>query len=112
MLPDGTRPPIWFALNETRALAFFAGIRASKRTSVQKLKGKSPTSRRAERFTKKTQLIQSRGPHRDFLHLVAEIDEGYEPIESTLRLARMHFEAEYGNPDFEESETETDVVSQ
>ena len=25
-LPDGTRPPIWFALDETRPLAFFAGI--------------------------------------------------------------------------------------
>ena len=26
VLPDGSRPPIWFALNETRPLAFFAGI--------------------------------------------------------------------------------------
>ena len=25
-LPDGTHPPVWFALNETRSLAFFAGI--------------------------------------------------------------------------------------
>ena len=25
-LPDGTRPPMWFAFDETRPLAFFAGI--------------------------------------------------------------------------------------
>ena len=37
-LPDGTRPPIWFALNETRPLAFFAGIWTPKWTSVRKLK--------------------------------------------------------------------------
>ena len=24
--PDGSRPPVWFALDETRPLAFFAGI--------------------------------------------------------------------------------------
>jgi putative SOS response-associated peptidase YedK len=33
-LPDGSRPPIWFALDETRPLAFFAGIW----TSVRKVK--------------------------------------------------------------------------
>ena len=37
-LPDGTRPPIWFALDETRPLAFFAGIWTPKWTSVRKLK--------------------------------------------------------------------------
>ena len=26
VLPDGSRPPVWFALDETRPLAFFAGI--------------------------------------------------------------------------------------
>jgi putative SOS response-associated peptidase YedK len=25
-LPDGSHPPVWFALDETRPLAFFAGI--------------------------------------------------------------------------------------
>ena len=25
-MPDGSRPPVWFALDETRPLAFFAGI--------------------------------------------------------------------------------------
>jgi len=38
LMPDGSRPPIWFALNGTRPLAFFAGIWASKWTSVRKLK--------------------------------------------------------------------------
>ncbi|MEA2788775.1 MAG: hypothetical protein QOG73_1181 [Acetobacteraceae bacterium] len=37
ILPDGTRPPIWFALNETRPLACFAGI-WTRWTSVRKVK--------------------------------------------------------------------------
>ena len=36
-LPDGTKPPAWFAFDETRPLAFFAGIWA-RWTSVRKLK--------------------------------------------------------------------------
>lgn len=36
-MPDGTRPPIWFALDETRPLACFAGI-WTRWTSVRKLK--------------------------------------------------------------------------
>ena len=36
-LPDGTRPPIWFALDELRSLAFFAGI-WTRWTSVRKMK--------------------------------------------------------------------------
>ena len=35
--PDGTRPPAWFAFDETRPLAFLAGIWA-RSTSVRKLK--------------------------------------------------------------------------
>ncbi len=35
--PDGGRPPVWFALNETRPLAFFAGLWTTW-TSVRKLK--------------------------------------------------------------------------
>jgi hypothetical protein len=35
--PDGSRPPVWFAFNENRPLAFFAGIWACW-TSVRKLK--------------------------------------------------------------------------
>lgn len=37
MLPDGSRPPIWFTLDETRPLAFFAGI-WTPWTSVRKVK--------------------------------------------------------------------------
>jgi putative SOS response-associated peptidase YedK len=37
VLPNGTRPPIWFALDETRPLAFFAGI-WTRWTSVRKVK--------------------------------------------------------------------------
>lgn len=36
-LPDGTRLPVWFALDETRPLAFFAGI-WTRWTSVRKVK--------------------------------------------------------------------------
>ncbi|MBW4025750.1 MAG: SOS response-associated peptidase [Proteobacteria bacterium] len=36
-LPDGSRPPIWFALDETRPLACFAGI-WMQWTSVRKVK--------------------------------------------------------------------------
>jgi putative SOS response-associated peptidase YedK len=36
-LPNGSRPPIWFALSEDRPLAFFAGI-WTRWTSVRKVK--------------------------------------------------------------------------
>lgn len=36
-LPNGSKPPVWFALDETRPLAFFAGI-CTRWTSVTKLK--------------------------------------------------------------------------
>jgi putative SOS response-associated peptidase YedK len=36
-LPDGRRPPIWFALDQSRPLAFFAGI-WTRWTSVRKVK--------------------------------------------------------------------------
>ena len=35
--PDGSRPPVWFAFDESRPLAFFAGI-WSRWTSVRKVK--------------------------------------------------------------------------
>lgn len=38
LLPDGRRPPVWFALGEDRPLACFAGIWAPSWTSVRKLK--------------------------------------------------------------------------
>jgi putative SOS response-associated peptidase YedK len=37
VLPDGRRPPVWFALSEERPLAFFAGI-WTRWTSVRKVK--------------------------------------------------------------------------
>ena len=37
-LPDGRKPPIWFALADDRPLAFFAGICVQGWTSVRKVK--------------------------------------------------------------------------
>jgi hypothetical protein len=37
----------------------------------------------------------------DLLHLAARLDEGDDPVVSTLLLARMHFDAEHGNPEEE-----------
>ena len=37
ILADGSRPPVWFALDDTRPLAFFAGI-WTQWTSVRKVK--------------------------------------------------------------------------
>jgi hypothetical protein len=37
----------------------------------------------------------------DLLHLTVRLDEGDDPVESTLRLAKMHFDAEHGNPEEE-----------
>ena len=37
VLPDGSRPPVWFALSEERPLAFFAGI-WTRWTSTRKVK--------------------------------------------------------------------------
>jgi putative SOS response-associated peptidase YedK len=42
-LPNGSKPPIWFALNEERPLAFFAGI-WTPWTSVRKVKEGETTS--------------------------------------------------------------------
>jgi hypothetical protein len=37
----------------------------------------------------------------DLLHLAVRTDQGDEAVESTLRLAQMHFDAEHGNPEEE-----------
>jgi putative SOS response-associated peptidase YedK len=37
LLPDGSRPPVWFAFDESRPLAFFAGV-WTRWTSVRKVK--------------------------------------------------------------------------
>ena len=55
-MPDGSRPPVWLAFDESRPLAFFAGLGA-RWTSVRKVKegettnhlfGFPPTEPRAE----------------------------------------------------------------
>ncbi len=38
VLPNGSRPPVWFALSDERPLAFFAGIWAPQWKSVRKVK--------------------------------------------------------------------------
>jgi len=43
VLPDGSRPPVWFAFDETRPLAFFAGI-WTRWTSVRKVKDGETTN--------------------------------------------------------------------
>ena len=40
----------------------------------------------------------------DLLHLAVRLDEGEDVVESALRLARMHFDAEHGNPEEEGAE--------
>ena len=47
-LPDGSRPTVWFAFDESRPLAFFAGIWATW-TSVRKVK-EGPVTRRPLRL--------------------------------------------------------------
>jgi putative SOS response-associated peptidase YedK len=37
VMPDGSRPPVWFAFDESRPLAFFAGL-WTRWTSVRKVK--------------------------------------------------------------------------
>ena len=42
-MPDGSRPPVWFALDESRPLAFFAGL-WTRWTSVRKVKERETTN--------------------------------------------------------------------
>src|SRR5580658_7885526 len=44
LLPDGSRPPVWFAFDDSRPLAFFAGI-WTRWTSVRKVKGRRDDQR-------------------------------------------------------------------
>jgi putative SOS response-associated peptidase YedK len=43
VLSDGSRPPVWFALDDTRPLAFFAGV-WTRWTSVRKVKEGATTN--------------------------------------------------------------------
>ena len=38
VLPDGTRPPVWFALDDSEPVAFFAGVYVPQWKSVRKVK--------------------------------------------------------------------------
>lgn len=40
----------------------------------------------------------------DLLHLTMRLDQGHDPIGSTLRLARLHFDNEHDNPEEEEGD--------
>lgn len=40
----------------------------------------------------------------DLLHLTMRLDQGDDPVDSTLLLARMHFDVEHGNPEEEADE--------
>lgn len=46
----------------------------------------------------------------DLLHLTMRLDQGDDPIDSTLRLARMHFDVEHGNPDEEADEEQASAT--
>ncbi|HEY7330683.1 MAG TPA: hypothetical protein VH592_23790 [Gemmataceae bacterium] len=37
----------------------------------------------------------------DLLHLTVRIDQGDDPVDSALTLARIHFDAEHNNPEEE-----------
>jgi len=58
-LPDGTRPPVWFALDETRSLAFFAGI-WTRWTWVRKVKEGEPNDLFAFLTTDANQVVGRR----------------------------------------------------
>ena len=56
-MPDRSKPPVWFALDETRPLAFFAGI-WTRWTSVRKVKeGKTTNDIFAFLTTEPNQLV-------------------------------------------------------
>ena len=63
MLPDGSRPPVWFALDESRPLAFFAGI-WTRWTSVRKVKEGETTNDLFAEFGGSRRRQLSPGPHR------------------------------------------------
>ena len=43
-LPDGKKPPVWFAFDDSRPLAFFAGIWTPQWKSVRKVKDGETTN--------------------------------------------------------------------
>lgn len=58
ILPDGSRPPVWFALDESRPLAFFAGL-WTRWTSVRKVReGKTTNDLFAILTTKPNEIVR------------------------------------------------------
>jgi len=90
-LPDGSRPPVWFALDETRPLAFFAGI-WTRWTSVRKVReGETTNDVFAFLTTEPNGLIGSIHPKAmpAILTTREEIDLWMTaPIEEALKLQR------------------------
>jgi putative SOS response-associated peptidase YedK len=63
VLPNGSRPPIWFAFDESRPLAFFAGICVQGWKSVRKVKeGETPNDLFAFLTTEPNALIGTYHP--------------------------------------------------
>jgi putative SOS response-associated peptidase YedK len=90
-LPDGTGPPVWFALDETRPLAFFAGI-WTRWTSVRKVKeGKTTNDLFAFLMTDANKVVGSIHPKAMpvILRTPEEIDAWMDlPAEQALQLQR------------------------
>ena len=66
-LPDGTHPPVWFAFDETRPLAFFAGI-WTRWTSVRKVKEGETTNDIFALLTTEPNSCRSHPPQSDACH--------------------------------------------
>jgi putative SOS response-associated peptidase YedK len=92
VLPDGSRPPVWFALGDSRPLAFFAGIWTASRTSVRKLKeGETTNDLYAFLTTEPNREVGAIHPKAMPAILTApEEIEGWmaAPIEEALKLQR------------------------
>jgi putative SOS response-associated peptidase YedK len=91
LLPDGSRPPVWFAFDETRSLAFFAGIR-TRWTSVRKVKeGETANDLFAFLTTEPNKVVGAIHPKAmpAILRTVEEIDAWKSaPTEEALKLQR------------------------
>jgi putative SOS response-associated peptidase YedK len=90
-LPDGSKPPVWFALDKTRTLAFFAGI-WSRWTSVRKVKeGETTNDIFAFLTTEPNRLVGAIHPKATpaILTTRQEIDQWMTaPAEEALKLQR------------------------
>jgi putative SOS response-associated peptidase YedK len=91
LLPDGSRPPVWFAFDETRPLAFFAGI-WTRWTSVRKVKeGETTNDLFAFLTTEPNKVVEAIHPKAmpAILTTAEEIDTWMSaPTEEALKLQR------------------------